>query len=139
MQNIINFWFNLPNKIRFLIIGSVNAVVSFCFYSIFCIILGSSNYQLSLVLSWLISSIFSFTLQKYFVFQSRGNWFREYTKCCITWSLSYLLNVLFLEICVKYLILNIFISQIISTFMVAIFTYILFKNFAFKKYCNLKK
>ncbi len=139
MQNIKNIWFKLPDKIRFLFIGCVNALISFCFYSIFCIIFGKSNYQLSLILSWMISSIISFTLQKYLVFQSGGNWFREYSKCCITWIFSYILNALFLEICVKYLTLNVFISQIISTFMVAIFTYVLFKNFAFRKSSNLKK
>lgn len=132
MQNVKKIWFKLSNKIRFLIIGGLNATISYGFYTLFCLILGNTKYQTALILAWLFSSVISFSTQKYLVFQSKGKWHKEYTKCCLSWVISYLLNALFLEICIKYLNLNIFIAQIISTLCVAILTYILFKNFAFK-------
>ncbi|MBP3925312.1 GtrA family protein [bacterium] len=132
MQNVKKIWFNLSNKVRFFIIGGFNAGVSYGFYVLFCLILGNSNYQAALVLSWIFSSIISFTTQKYLVFQSEGNWYKEYLRCCLTWSLSYVLNALFLEISVKVLGMNVFAAQILSTFSVAVFTYVLFKKFAFK-------
>ncbi len=132
MQNVKKMWFSLPNKIRFFLVGSLNAAISYVFYIVFCLVLGSTKYQIALILSWLFSSVISFSTQKYFVFQSDGKCLQEYAKCCISWTISYLFNALFLEICIKIFILNIFIAQIISTLLAAIVTYILFKYFAFK-------
>lgn len=132
MQNVKNIWFNLSKKIRFLVIGGINTVVSYGFYILFCLMLGVSKYQIALILAWIFSSFISFTTQKLFVFQSKGNWYKEYTKCCAIWGISYLQNALFLELNIKLLNINVFIAQIISTLCVTIFTYILFKKFAFK-------
>lgn len=132
MQNINDIWFNLSDKIRFFIVGCFNAGVSYLFYVLFCLILGTQQYQPALFLSWVFSSFISFNTQKYLVFRSKGNWFAEYIKCCMTWAISYVLNAIFLEISIKAFNLNVFIAQIVSTLAVAIATYILFKNFAFK-------
>ncbi len=127
------YWFNLSDKIRFLIIGGFNAGVSYLIYSIFCLILGDSAYQIALALAWTISSVVSYTTQKFLVFQANGNWIKEYLKCCTTWFFSYLINAGLLEFIVKILHLNVFIAQIVATFVAAIFTYIFFKKFAFRK------
>ena len=124
-------WFNLSDKIRFLLIGGFNAGVSYIIYSIFCIFLGASAYQIALAIAWILSSVISFTTQKYLVFQGNGNWLEEYLKCCSTWFFSYLINAGLLELLVKFVHLNVFIAQIIATFAAAIFTYIVFKKFAF--------
>lgn len=132
MQNVKKIWFNLSNKLRFFIIGCLNATVSYGFYVLFCLILGTSKYQIAVALSWLFSSVISFTSQKYFVFLSRGKWYKEYIKCCLTWSLSYILNAICLEISVKILGMNVFVAQILSNLIAAVLTYVLFKKFAFK-------
>ena len=117
------YWFNLSDKIRFLIVGGFNAGVSYLIYSAFCIILGEHAYQIALALAWIISSVVSFTTQ---------NWMKEYLKCCTTWVFSYMINAGLLEIIVKVLHINVFIAQIIATLSAAVFTYILFKKFAFR-------
>ena len=127
------YWFRLDDKIRFLLIGGFNAGVSYVIYSIFCLVLGESAYQIALALAWAISSVVSFTTQRYLVFQGNGNWFKEYIKCCTTWFFSYLINAGLLEFVVKYCHLNVFLAQIIATVAAAIFTYVLFKKFAFRK------
>ena len=86
------YWFNLSDKIRFLIVGGFNAGVSYLIYSAFCIILGEHAYQIALALAWIISSVVSFTTQKFFVFRAKGNWMKEYLKCCTTWVFSYMIN-----------------------------------------------
>jgi len=129
---LIRRWFNLSDKIRFLLVGGFNAGVSYLIYSAFCLILGESAYQIALALAWTISSAVSFTTQKFLVFKGNGNWFKEYLKCCTTWFFSYMINAGLLEFIVKVLHLNVFIAQIIATLAAAIFTYILFKKFAFK-------
>jgi putative flippase GtrA len=95
--------------------------------------MGDKFYQGALALAWFLSSAISFTMQRTFVFESRGVWYKEYLKCCITWFFSYLINAGLLEFTVQYLHLNVYIAQLISNFTAAVFTYILFKTFAFKK------
>ena len=131
-----SFWFSLSDKIRFLLVGAFNAGVSYIIYSIFCILLGASAYQISLAIAWILSSVVSFTTQKFFVFQAKGNWIDEYIKCCTTWVFSYLINAGILEVVVKVLHINVFIAQLIATFAAAVFTYIIFKKFAFKAKAN---
>lgn len=132
MDKIKNLWFNLDNKIRFFVIGCVNAAISYLLFIIFILIFGENRYQLCLFLQWIISTIPSYFNQKFFVFCTKGNYLKEYIKCCSTWTVSYFLNVIILEILVRFLIKNVFISQLISLFLVSIFTYIVFKLFAFK-------
>lgn len=127
-----NYWFSLSDKIRFLIIGGMNAGISYLIYLAACLILGESFYQVSLALAWAISSVISFTTQKYLVFNVKGNVIKQYLKCCTTWFFSYLINAFFLEFFVKHLNFNVYLAQIIATFLAAVFTYVLFKKFAFK-------
>lgn len=127
------YWFKLSDKFRFLIIGGFNAGVSYLIYSAFCLVMGESAYQIALALAWAISSVVSYTTQKFLVFQANGNWVKEYLKCCTTWFFSYLINAGLLEFIVKILHLNVFVAQIVATFAAAVFTYIFFKKFAFRK------
>lgn len=126
-------WFSLDDKIRYLVVGSFNAGVCYLIYALICLIMGDRFYQGALALAWFLSSAISFTMQRTFVFESRGVWYKEYLKCCITWFFSYLINAGLLEFTVQYLHLNVYIAQLISNFTAAVFTYILFKTFAFKK------
>ncbi len=125
-------WFKIPDKIRFLIIGGVNACISYIIFILAALLIGDKYYQICAALQWIISSFFSFTNQKMFVFRTKGNWIREYLKCCTTWLISYLLNALILEVLVKDCNLNVYIAQILSIFSVSVLTYVLFKYFAFR-------
>ena len=129
-------WFELSDKIRFLVVGGLNAGISYLIFSAICFFLGEGIYQISLALSWIISSVISFTTQRYLVFNVKGNLLKQYLKCCTTWFFSYLINAVLLEIFVKNLRLNVYQAQIIATLSCAVFTYVLFKTFAFKKSSN---
>lgn len=135
MEKIIklyNIWCQIPDKIRFLLVGGYNAAFSYIIYAISIHFLGEAHYQLCVALQWAISSIFSFINQKIFVFCTKGNWIKEYLKCCTTWVVSYFLNAVILELIVKYVSKNVYIDQLVSIFIVSIVTYVLFKYFAFK-------
>ena len=133
INHMREYWFKLSDKIRFLFVGGCNAGVSYLIYSAFCIVLGDSAYQIALALEWAISSIVSYTTQKFLVFEGKGNWVKEYLKCCTTWFFSYLINAGLLEFIVKILHLSVFVAQIVATIVSAIFTYVFFKKFAFRK------
>jgi putative flippase GtrA len=132
-QNLLNKWFQLSDKIRFLFVGGLNAGISYIIYSISIIVLGENSYQISLALAWIISSVTSFTTQKLLVFNIKGNVIKQYLKCCTTWVFSYLINAFVLETLVKKAKCNVYLAQIIATVIAAIFTYIFFKKFAFKR------
>jgi putative flippase GtrA len=95
--------------------------------------LGEKYYQISLALAWVISSVISFTTQKNLVFCSKGNVFNQYAKCCITWFFSYLLNAFLLWLLVQKLLINPYLGQIVAIGFCAVFNYLLFKTFAFRK------
>ena len=133
INHMREYWFKLSDKIRFLFVGGFHAGVSYLIYSAFCLVLGDSAYQIALALAWAISSIVSYTTQKFLVFEGKGNWIKEYLKCCTTWFFSYLINAGLLEFIVKILNLNVFVAQIVATIVSAIFTYVFFKKFAFRK------
>ena len=128
-----DFWFNLPDQIRFLLVGGFNAGVSYLIFSVICLILGEEFYQWALAAAWVLSSVVSFTTHRLFVFNVEGNLFKQYCKCCTTWVFSYLINATLLEIFVQKLELNVYLAQIIATFTCAVFTYVLFKTFAFRR------
>ena len=129
---MLEYWFKLDDKIRYILVGGFNFCVSYLIYVLFCRILGVEYYQYALALSWILSSIVSFTTQKCLVFKGGKKLIKEYLKCCSTWAVSYFVNAVLLEILVKQFVLNVYLSQFIATTTVAIITYILFKKFAFK-------
>lgn len=130
---LFNKWCKIPDQLRFLFIGGVNACISYIFYVIAIHFLGQEQYQICVAIQWILSSVTSFINQKLFVFCTKGNWLSEYFKCCTTWVVSYCFNAVLLEIFVKYLIKNVYIAQLFSIFMASIVTYVLFKYFAFKQ------
>ena len=132
LKKISKCWFKLDDKIRFLFIGGVNFVFSYLLFILFIFLLGKELYQVCVLLQWSISSVFSFCNQKYFVFCTKGNFWQEYIKCCTTWIAGCILNEILLKILLHYFT-NIYIIQIFSIGLVSVFTYVLFKYFAFKK------
>ncbi len=132
-ERAYKYWMRLDDKIRFVVIGAINALNSYIIFALALYLLGNEHYQLCVTLQWVISSVFSYLLQKFFVFCTRGNYIREYLKCCTTWFVSYLLNVVILELLIRYVIKNAYVAQFISIMLVSVVTYVLFKYFAFRK------
>ena len=133
MKNLFSLWCKIDDKIRFLIIGALNAVISYVIFAAALFLIGEAYYQVCVALQWGISSIFSYLNQKFFVFCTKGNYVKEYLKCCTTWFVSYLVNAVILELLMKFVFKNAYIAQFISIFLVSVITYVLFKYFAFKK------
>ena len=134
INKIKNFWFELSDKIRFVLVGGFNFVVSYLIYSgLLYFLLGESLYQTALILAWVISSVISFTTQRFLVFPVRDNILKQYFKCCIIWFFSYMINAFLLEFLVSGVHINPYAAQIIATAGCAVFTYIMFKLYAFCK------
>lgn len=130
-----NFWFHLPDKVRFVLVGGFNATVQYILYIVFLLLLGEQKYQIALVASWVLSTFSSFTTQKIFVFCTKGSfkeWVREYIKCIGVWVVAYFINAVILDLLVKFGNINAYPAQIIAIVCTTVSSYILFKYFAFK-------
>ncbi len=126
-------WCKLPDKLRFLLVGGFNALISYVIFAIAVFLIGQEHYQVCVALQWIISSVFSFVNQKVFVFCTKGNWVNEYLKCCTTWAVSYACNALILEFIVRFISKNVYVGQLFSILIASVVTYVLFKYFAFKR------
>ena len=134
IRALYNKWCQIPDLIRFFFIGGINFLIGYSIFVIAVLILGEQHHQLAVVIQWVISSVPSYFNQKFFAFCTKGNYWKEYIKCCSTWVVSYFLNVITLEIFVRiHLFKNVFYDQVLSLFLVSLVTYVLFKFFAFKK------
>lgn len=132
-HSLLNFWFKQPEKLRFLLVGGFNTVVSYLMFAGFLFVFGNAHYQLSLLLAWVLSSVISFTTQKIFVWQTKGKWIKEYIKCCLSWMVGYAINAVTLGLFVKILHFNVYVGQGVAIVITTVVTYILFKYFAFKR------
>ena len=132
LKKLYNNWCKIDDKIRFLFIGGVNTAFSYILFIIFIFLLGEEKYQLAVILQWVVSSIFSFCNQKFFVFCTKGHFFKEYLKCCSTWLVGCYLNEVILKILLTHF-KNVYLMQFISIGLVSVFTYVIFKYFAFKR------
>lgn len=125
-------WCTISDKIRFVLIGGCNAAISYIIFAIAIFLIGQEHYQICVALQWILSSVISFVNQKVFVFCTKGNWVKEYLKCCTTWAVSYVVNAIILEIIVRFVTKNVYVGQFVSLFLASVCTYILFKYYAFK-------
>lgn len=129
---LFRFWIKLDQKIRFILVGGWNFVISYVLFVIFLLGFGENNEQLALLCSFLVSSIHSYFTQKIYVFLTRGNYLQEYFKCFFTWLIGYFENAVLLALFVRILGFDAYKSQFCVQVIVAITSYLLLKNFAFK-------
>ncbi len=130
---LFRFWMTFPEKLRFLLVGGYNTVFSYALYTLFLYLSNGSLPQIALAGSFFISSLNSYLTQKFFVFNTRGNYKQEYIRCLETWVISYFCNAGLLWLFIDCLKLNPYIAQIPALILVAVINYVLLKYFAFKK------
>ena len=59
LLEIYNFWCKIPDKIRFLIIGAINAGISYVIFAVAVYLIGEQYYQVCAALQWILSSFIS--------------------------------------------------------------------------------
>ena len=127
-----NIWFKLDQKIRFVLVGGFNTVLSYCvFASLYEF--GNLNYNLALTIQNIITINISFITMRYYVFQSHGILWQEYCKTVSVYIGMYFLNAFVLNLLVLILQLPPLIAQAIYLTLSTIITYLLHKYFSFKK------
>ena len=104
VRKIYNSWFKINDKIRFIFVGGFNTAISYMIFVILMLIFGKNHHQICVIGQWILSSFISFLNQKFFVFNTKGNYVKEYIKCCSTWVVGFILNIVILEIMIKFIL-----------------------------------
>lgn len=127
-----NMWFKWPQKLRFLLVGGFNTVFA---YSLFALLFAIVHlpYMWALIVQNIITINFSIFTMRYYVFQSKGNFWHEYCKAWGVYLWMFFFNSIALtflvEVCHIYELWAQAIYLLISTVM----TYLLHKYFSFYK------
>jgi putative flippase GtrA len=128
-----NIFFKFPQGIRYILIGGWNTVFSLAlFIAIYTLFQNFLHYMVVAVLCHILSVIQSFLTLKYFVFQTKGNFWREYIRINITYIGALLLNLSLLYIFCDIYELDPRLASIINAFIIAFLSYFLHKFFTFK-------
>ena len=94
-------------------------------------LLGKGRYQAALFIAYILSSFNSYLAQKFLVFETQGEYVKEYLKAMSVWLAGYLINALLLHFLAGRLNLNVYLAQLISLALVTAATYFLFKYYSF--------
>ncbi len=89
---IEKIWFAINQKIRFILVGGFNTILSFTIYYAF-LYFTEGREQLSLLLMNLININISIITMRYYVFQGTGNFWREYIKAFSSYIVLYFINI----------------------------------------------
>lgn len=122
----------LPQPLRYLVIGGYNTAMSGALYAGLYLLLGDKlHYLLILVLNYLLSVTHSFLTMKYLVFRSRGNVWREYLRCQLSYLTMLGANIPLLGLLVDGLGMGAIVAQLICTLVIAVLGYLIHKRFSF--------
>ena len=125
-------WFDLPQKIRFLLTGGFNTAIS---YLLFLLLFEGCriDYNPALIIQYIISVNLSILTMRYYVFASRSNFMREYFKAWGAYLLILLFNLLWLNITDIFFKIYPAASQLVYIILATIITYLVHKHFSFRK------
>lgn len=132
-KSYFNHWFETDERIRFALVGIANMGLRYLFFAFLIFLFSAKNYQILLLATWLISSIWAFFSYKFLVFRTSGNHIKEYLKSIAVWTISYFINASILAALVGTLHLNVYLAQGIAITVIVIINYLLFKYYAFKQ------
>lgn len=124
-------WFQINKKIRFLLVGGFNTLLSYLLFILF-IEFFKIPYQISLIIQYLITVNISIVTMRYYVFQSLGKAGFEYFKAWGVYLLMLGFNYVFLLCLIDLMGMNVILSQGIYIIISTIITYLLHQNITFK-------
>lgn len=118
--------------ITYLLFGIITTLINIAIYK-FCTYI-NINYLIANIISWIISVLFAYITNRYFVFQKKDNInLKELFSFISSRIFTGILDLIFMFISVSILCLNDFLMKIISNIIVIIINYILSKTLIFKK------
>jgi putative flippase GtrA len=130
---LLRIFFLLPEKIRFILVGGYNNVLSIGLFSVLYILLRDQmHYLVIATISTLFAVIHNFLTLKFFVFRFKGSYLKSFRRSVLGYSIIYIYNMIFLFIFVSQLHMHAIIANILVVITSAIFGYIIHKQYSFR-------
>ena len=120
----------IKQMIKFGIVGVANTIIGYGTYLI--LIAFGINVQLAMAGNWVIGSIFSFFLNKYWTFGQKNNDFESVIRFIIVCTLAMLLNIALVTVAVNFLGMEKRIGGLVSMLLVIAVNFLGQKFFAFR-------
>ncbi|MBR2137187.1 MAG: GtrA family protein [Alphaproteobacteria bacterium] len=140
-----NIWFPLPEKLRYLLVGGFNTVFAYSLLNLLDWCFGKINVaagwnfspevsaNAALIVQYLLTINISVFTMRYYVFQSHGNWKKEFAKAWSVYVFIYLINAPILTLLMVVFGLKTWAAQAIYLIFSTIITFILHKYYSFRK------
>ena len=134
-------WFRLPQKLRFLLVGGFNTVFAYLVLNLLNILFGlllkdtfspEVIVNFALIVQYILTVNVSFITMRYYVFQSHGNWYREWLKAWSVYILIYLINAPCLTLMMLLFGWSAWLSQAVYLIFSTIITFFLHKYYSFR-------
>ena len=135
-NKLLQFWFRIPQTLRFLMVGGFDTAVAFLSYS--CLIYAGIHYFFALIINYFFSVSLSVFNMKFFVYRSNGPFLKEYCKGWFTYLSSLSLNYIFLYVAVDILNIGEIKAQAVYTVIATIYIFFMHKYFTFFNIGNKK-
>lgn len=121
------------NFIRYVLVGVISVFFGYSTGIISYLLFGDEyGVFFSGSISSFISVLFAFTLQKFLVFKTRGNYLRELFRAFLVYGLSSFAGLLILYFMVEFMRISIWISQAVTVIFMPLISYLAHKNFTFR-------
>lgn len=130
-KKIENLWFRINKKIRFLLVGGFNTFLAFALF-VFFVEICKLPYQLTLIIQYFITINISIFSMRYYVFKSRGNLKKEYSKAWGVYLAMLGFNYIFLYVLINLLEIDIITAQAIYVVVSTVITYLIHQNLTFR-------
>jgi putative flippase GtrA len=129
-------WINKHQiKLKFLFAGGVNTIFGLAAYPALYYFLKDYHfhYLFILLLTQIMSVLFSYMTSKFLVFKTKGNYLPEFLKFSTFYSAYFLLNLIILPLAVEVFNINPVISQTAFAFLIIITSYFWHSQITFVK------
>lgn len=139
-----NLWFRFPQKLRYLLVGGFNTVFSYAVLALLLWLFGNINIEqgfnfdekivanASLFVQYALCINVSFLTMRYYVFQSHGNWKKEFVKAWSVYIFLYFINAPIMTF-LMFLGLQPLVAQAVYLIFSTVVTFILHKYYSFRK------
>ena len=140
-----NIWFKLPQKLRFLLVGGFNTVFAYTILALILWLFENINTSArlefaqvwvanaALFVQYVITINVSFLTMRYYVFQSHGDWKKEFVKAWSVYLFLYLINSPILSFLMLFVGLQPLVAQAVYLVFSTIVTFLLHKYYSFRQ------
>ena len=140
-----SIWFKFPEKLRYLLVGGFNTVLSYSLLNFLDWTFNKVNQShgwgyprelvanVALILQYLVTINISVFTMRHYVFHSHGQWHKEFAKAWSVYIFIYLINAPILTFLMVVFGFSTWLAQAIYLVFSTVITFILHKYFSFRK------